>query len=227
MVPNFKDVTRQLNIAKEKGTLNVVINPIRDESRYYIDLGWNRFGNSFNNDYLQRNLIRDLGGTSGNSFARYFTDRDVSRNKVDVDWVIDLTWIDLDIPRPYSRQYNRNVSKEIKVGTDTTGKAVYEKVTGTLYITEQYFTARGELESRVTDAHTGYNINLNRYSSTVDWKNEYASYRGDSRALSDQDRIILNNQSVREPRREDILNELFQKIYPQAKSSIYNLTRQM
>ena len=227
MVPNFKDVTRQLSIAKEKGTLNVVINPIRDESRYYIDLGWNRFGNSFNNDYLQRNLIRDLGGTSGNSFARYFTDHDVSRNKVDVDWVIDLTWIDLDIPRPYSRQYNRNVSKQIKVGTDTSGKAVYETVTGTLYITEQYFTARGELESRVTDSHTGYNIDLNRYSSTVDWKNEYASYRGDSRALSDQDRVILNNQSVREPRREDILNELFQKIYPQAKNSIYNLTRQM
>lgn len=227
MVPNFKDVTRQLSIAKEKGTLNVVINPIRDESRYYIDLGWNRFGNSFNNDYLQRNLIRDLGGTSGNSFARYYTDRDVSRNKVDVDWVIDLTWIDLDIPRPYSRQYNRNVSKQIKVGTDTSGKAVYETVTGTLYITEQYFTARGELESRVTDSRTGYNINLNRYSSTVDWKNEYASYRGDSRALSDQDRVILNNQSVREPRREDILNELFQKIYPQAKNSIYNLTRQM
>ena len=226
MVPNFKDVKRQLSIAKEESTLNIVINPIRDESRFYNDLGWNRFGNSFNNDYLQRNLVRDLGGVnSGNSFARYFTDRDASRNRVDVDWVVDLTWIDLDIPRPYTRQYNRNASQQIKVGTDTSGKAIYQTVTATLYITQYYFTARGELESRVTDAHTGYNVNLNRYSSTVDWKQEYATYRGDSRALSSQDRAILNNQTIREPRREDIMDELFRKIYPQAKNGIYNLTR--
>src|SRR5690606_6396963 len=87
MVPNYKDVKRQLSIAKEASTLNIVINPIRDESRYYYDLGSNRFGNSFNNDYLQRNLVRDLGGdNSGNGFARYFTDRDASRNRVNVDW---------------------------------------------------------------------------------------------------------------------------------------------
>ncbi|MEO7316748.1 MAG: hypothetical protein ABIW47_16270 [Ginsengibacter sp.] len=226
MVPNFKDVRRQLSIAKEQSTLNIVVNPIRDESRYYSGLGWNRFGNSFNNDYLQRNLVRDLGGDySGNSFARYFTDMDARRSNVNIDWVVDLTWLDLDIPRPYSRQYNRNVSQQIKVGTDTSGKAVYETVTGTLYITQQYFTARGELESRVTDAHTGNNVNLNRYSSTVDWKQEYATYRGDSRALSNQDRAILNNQTIREPRQEDILNELFGKIYPQVKNGLYNLTR--
>jgi hypothetical protein len=81
------------------------------------------------------------------------------------------------------------------------------------------------LESRVTDAHTGNNVNLNRYSSTVDWKQEYATYRGDSRALSNQDRAILNNQTIREPRQEDILNELFGKIYPQVKNGLYNLTR--
>lgn len=226
MVPNYKDVKRQLAIAKEKSTLNIVINPIRDESRYYNDLGWNRFGNSFNNDYLQRNLVRDLGGDyNRNSFARYYTDRDASRNRVDVDWVVDLTWTDLDIPKPYTRQYNRNVSQQIKVGTDTSGKAIYETVSATLYITEYFFTARGELEVRVTDAHTGYNVNLNRYSSTVDWKQEYATYRGDSRALSNHDRAILNNQTIREPRREDILDELFRKIYPQAKNGIYNLTR--
>ena len=226
MEPGYKDVKRQLSIAKEKSIINVVINPIRDESRYYGNLGMNRFGNSFNNDYLQRNLVRDLGGSSsGNTFARYFTDQDARRSNTIMDWVVDLTWTDLDIPRPNSRQFNRNASKEIKVGTDTSGKAIYQTVTATLYVTQYYFTARGELEVRVTDAHTGYNVNLNRYSSTVDWSQDYATYRGDSRALSDQDRLILNNQTIREPRKEDILDELFRKIYPQAKNGLYNLTR--
>ena len=224
--PGLRDIKSLLKISKERSILNVVVNPIRDNSMYYRDLGSNRFGNSFNNDYLQRNLVRDLGGSSSsNSLARFYTDLEANRSRVEVDWVVDLTWTDLDVPRPRSRQYNQNVSKQIMVGKDTTGKPVYETVTGVLYITEEYFTARGELETRITDAHTGYNIDLNRYNSTIDWKQQYATYRGDPRALSNQDKMILNNQTVTVPRKEDILNELFQKIYPQARNGIQRLTR--
>ena len=224
--PGLSDIKSLLKISKEKSILNVVVNPIRDNSMYYRDPGSNRFGNSFNNDYLQRNLVRDLGGSSSsNSLARFYTDIEANRSRVDVDWVVDLTWTDLDVPRPRTRQYNQNVSKQIVVGKDTTGKAVYETVIGVLYITEEYFTARGELETRITDAHTGYNIDLNRYNSTIDWKQQYATYRGDPRALSNQDKSILNHQTVTAPRKEDILNELFQKIYPQARNGIQRLTR--
>lgn len=226
MVPDYRDVKRQIVYARDRSILNVVISPIYDESSYYRSLGSNRYGNSFNNDYFQRNLVRDLGGDSyRNGFARYFTDRDARRNRIAADWVVDLTWIDLYIPRPYTRQSSREVSRQIKTSTDTTGKPVYETVRGTLTITQHYFTARGELESRITDAHTGYNVDLNRYTSSVDWKSEYATYRGDPRALGEQDKILLNNQIIREPAKDEILDALFQKIYPQTLNGIRRLTR--
>jgi len=224
-VPEYKDAKRQMDKAFQNSILNIVINPVTDNSYYYNSIGRNRFGNSFNNDFLQRNLVRDLGGNSNYSPARFFTDYDAQRLRVNPDWIIDLTWVNLDVPRPYTQQYNRVVNRRIEIGRDTSNKPVYKNISATLHITRKYFTATGDLECRITDANTGNNINLNRYSSQVDWQQEYATYSGDSRALSNNDLAILNNNNYQQPRKEDILNELYQKIYPQVKSGIYNAVR--
>ncbi|MEO9209807.1 MAG: hypothetical protein ABI208_01845 [Ginsengibacter sp.] len=215
-----------MSYAFENGVLNVVVNPVTDQSSYYNRLGNNRFGNSFNNDLMQRSLVRDLGSDyNKSSGARFYTDRDADRSNRDIDWVIDITWQDLDVPYPQTNQYSKNVSREIQEGTDSTGKATYKTVYATLYITRKYFTARGQLECRITDAHTRDNIDIKRYTSSVDWQQEYGTYQGDSRALSNQDLAFLNNNYYQSPRKEDILNELYQKIYPQLKNGIFNLVQ--
>ncbi len=220
-VSGYKDAKRQMEQAYQNSILNIVINPVRDDSYFYSSIGRNRFGNSFNSDYLQRSLVRDLGGNNLNSPAHYFTDIDAQRMRVTPDWIVDLTWVNLDIPQPYTQQYNRQVTKQIQIGSDTANKPVYKTVLATLHITKKYFTAIGDLECRITEYQSGNNINLNRYSSQVDWEQEYATYSGDSRALSNVDLAILNNRNYRMPRKEDILNELYQKIYPQVKNGIY------
>lgn len=225
-VPGYKDVRSKMEIARQNGVLNVVINPITDQTFFYRDMGPNRYGNSFNSDRLQTSLVRDLGGDfSRNNFARFYTNWEAQRARVDVDWVVDIMWTQLDIPRPYSQEYSKNLSRQIQVGKDTSGKPVYETVTGTLYVTRQYFTARGELEVRVTDAVSRMNVNLNRYSSNFDWEQRYATYRGDPRALTDEDRFLINNTSFRLPTKEMVLDELFRKIYPQVKNNIEYLVR--
>jgi hypothetical protein len=42
-VPDYKDAKRQMQIAYENSVLNVVINPVTDNSYYYSSLGRNRF----------------------------------------------------------------------------------------------------------------------------------------------------------------------------------------
>ncbi|HEV2832990.1 MAG TPA: hypothetical protein VGW31_13500 [Hanamia sp.] len=226
-VAGYKDVERQLDIAFEHSVLNVVVNPVTDNSFYYSNIGRNRFGNSFNNDYLQRSLVRDLGGDfNKNSLARFYTDRDASRANIDVDWVVDLTWIDLDIPQPYTRRDSRTVSRQIEIGKDTSGRPVYKTVSAKVNVTRQYFTARGQLEYRITDMDTRNNISLNRYSSQVDWEQEYATYTGDSRALDSRYLAMIQNTNRRRlPDKDEILNELYEKIYPQVKNHIYNEVR--
>lgn len=221
--PGYKDVNQQMAYSFKESILNVVVNPVTDQSSYYSQIGPNRFGNSFNSDLLQRSLVRDLGGDySKNSPARFYTDREAYMARIDVDWLIDIMWTRLDVPYPLTQTFSRKVSKEIQVSKDTSGKPIYKTVYATLYVTRRYFTARGELECRVTDAHTRENIDLKRYQSQVDWSQDYATYKGDPDALGENEWRIINNR-VPLPRREDILLELYQKIYPNLKNGIYNL----
>lgn len=225
-VPGFKDSNRQLAQAYENSVVNVVVNPVTDNSLYYNNIGMNRYGNSFNNDYLQRNLVNDLGGNnSKNAPARYYTDWDARRLNVNPDMIVDLTWTNLNIPRPYTSNYSRNVSRQVQVGRDTSGNVLYETVSGTLYISKSYFTASGDLETSIVETGTRNLVDSRRYNAQFNWEQETATYRGDRRALSSYELSILNNGSYRVPSKDQILNELYQRIYPQVKNGIYNAVR--
>ncbi len=225
-VPGYKDVKKLIDKTYQKSVLNVIVNPVTDNSFYYHNIGRNRFGNSFNNDYLQRSLVRDLGGDyTKNASARFYTDWEAQSAHINPDLIIDLTWVNLDVPQPYTSQYSRNVTKQIETGRDTSGHIFYQTISATLYITKKYFTATGDLESRITDVATRNIVNTNRYSSQFNWQQEYATYTGDSRALSNSDIAMLSNNNYQVPNKEDILNELYQRIYPQVKSGIHNAVR--
>lgn len=220
-VPGYKDVRQQLNIAYQNSVVKVVINPVRDNTFFYNSMGWNNYGNNFNNDYFQRSLVNDLGGSyNKTSPAQFYTNWEARRENIRPDWEVDLTWIYLNIPQPMSNQYSRNISRQIETGRDTSGKVHYQTVTATLYIVRKYFTASGDMELRITDVNTGRNITTNRYSDQFNWQEEYATYTGDSRALSGNDYALLNNNNYQIPRKEDILDQLSQRIYPQVKNRI-------
>ena len=76
------------------------------------------------------------------------------------------------------------------------------------------------MELRVTDINTGRNITTYRYTDQFNWQEEYATYTGDSRALSSNEYTLLNNNNYRIPRDEDVVTELSRRIYPQIKNRL-------
>ncbi len=184
-------------------------------------MGWNNYGNNFNNDYFQRTLVRDLGGNyNRTSPSVFYTDWEARRDNIRPDWEVDLTWQYLNIPQPLTNQYSRNVSKQIEISRDSSGKVQYQTVSATLQIIRRYFTASGDMELRVTDLDNRRNITTNRYNEQFNWQEEYATYTGDSRALSGNEYALLNNNNYQIPRKEDILNQLSQRIFPQIRNRI-------
>ena len=220
-VPGYKDVQQQIKIAYENSIITVVINPVKDNTFFYNSMGWNNYGNNFNNDYFQRSLVNDLGGNyNRNTLAVFYTNWEARRENVRPDWEVDLTWIYLDIPQPMTNQYSRDVSRQIEAGRDTSGKVFYKTVTARLNIIKKYFTASGDMELSIIDVKTGRNVINQRYNDQFNWQEEYATYSGDSRALSSNEYALLNNNNYQIPRKEDILNQLSQRIYPQVKNRI-------
>ena len=221
-MPGFKDYKSKMEEAFNNSVVNVVINPIQDNS-FFFNTGWGNMGYNYSNEYFQQNMVRDLGGKYATPYpARFYTEWEARRDNVQPDWVVDLTLRNMDIPRPYVSSYSRNVSAPIQAGTDTSGKAIYKTVYATLTIQRQSFTARAQMDVTIIDIATHRNIAYNSYNDTYNWQNEVATFSGDRRALSSNDWNIINNSNQAMPHREEILNELYRNIYPQVKNRIAN-----
>ena len=221
-IPGFKDADQRMNAAYEKAIVDVIINPVQDNS-FFFNSSWGNSGYNYSNEYFQQTLLRELQNENRNSryAARFYSEWEARRDQIDPEWVVDLKLRNLDIPYPQSYNYSRSVSNKIQMGTDTSGKAIYQNVYATMRITRSSFVARADLEVNIRDVENNKNISNRIYRDDYRWQEEYATYSGDSRALSSRDWQMVNNRNGRNsPRKEDVLNELYRKIYPQVKNSI-------
>ncbi|MBC7536975.1 MAG: hypothetical protein H7258_14895 [Ferruginibacter sp.] len=218
-IPGYKDAKLNMDRAYEQGIVNVVINPVEDNS-FFFNSGWGNSGYNYSNEYFQQTLVRELGNNSNRYPARFYTDWQARRDNIKPDWVIDLRLANMNIPYPLTNSYSRNVNAQIQTGTDTSGKAIYNTVYATLNVTRMSFTARADMEVNIKDIATGKNVSYRSFRDDYRWEQEKGSYTGDSRALSNRDWQLINNSSYYAPRKEDVLNELYRKIYPQVKNNI-------
>ena len=220
LVPGYEDAKLKMDEAYENAIVNVVINPVQDNS-YFFNTGWGNSGYNYSNEYFQQTLVRELKGTNSSRYpARFYTDWEARRDNVQPDWEVNLTLRNMNIPRPQTYTYSRNASQQVEVGRDTSGRIIYRTVYATINIARQSFTANADMEINITDIATRKSIVYNSFREDYRWQEEHATYNGDSRALSANDWAMINNSYYNEPRKEDVLNELYRKIYPQVKNKI-------
>jgi len=220
-VKDFKDSKSKMDEAYNSSILNVLVNPVQDNS-FFFNTGWGNTGFNYSNEYFQQNLIRDLGGKYATRYpAKFYTDWEARRDNIELDWVVDLTLRNMDIPRPTVYNYSRDESRQIQSEKDSLGKPVYQTVYATLNIQKQSFNAWAQMDVNIVEVATRRNIAFNSYTDNYNWVEEKANFTGDRRALSDNAWSLINN-NFNNPTREDILNRLYSNIYPQVKNRISN-----
>jgi len=220
-IAGYKDVQTKINEAYESAIVDVVINPVQDNS-FFSNSGWGSSGLNYSNEYFQRTLVRDLAYNNNNSnyAARFYSDWEAQRADVQPDWIVDLRLRNMDLPQPNSYTYRRNRSAQIQKGTDTSGKPVYQTVYATVNITRMSFTAHADMDVLIRDVVSQRTISSRNFIEDYRWQEERASYSGDSRALNSQDWQLINNNNFYTPRREMVLEELYKKLYPQVLNNI-------
>jgi hypothetical protein len=95
-----------------------------------------------------------------------------------------------------ANSYSRNISRQIQVGSDTSGKPVMQTVRATLHITRYEYPGNSSIEYRVTDVETNESIAWDKIPLNYDRNIETATYSGDSRALSPEDWTLVNNSNM-------------------------------
>lgn len=218
-VSNYQDATAKMNEAFEKAVVDVVVNPVEDNS-YFSNNGWGNWGMNYSKEYFQQKLVRELNNQGDRFPARFYSDYELQRDTVQPEWAVDLRLRNMNIPQPYRNQYTRQASASVEVGRDTAGNPVYQTVYATIYITKMSFTAQGDMEVQIRDLVNRKTIGYRNIREEYRWQEEQATYRGDSRALSSADWQLINRTSFDTPRREDILSEIYRKQYPNVKNMI-------
>jgi len=221
-IKGYRDTDKLMRESYEKSVVNVVINRIQDNSTIFSR--FDSWGNDFRyrpEDY-QEALARDLSSRNQSDFpARFLTDREANRKRVNADYEVNLSWRNLDGMRGYPSRQTRQVSKSIQIGSDTAGHPIYKNVYATLQITRNIFQVRGDLEYQVADIHGRSTVDYGTVTNDVEWDDSYATYSGDSRALSQEDWALINNVRNRQsPSRGDIMAELMRKMYPELRRRI-------
>jgi hypothetical protein len=219
-LPNYRDVARLQKEAYERSIVNIMINPIQDR------LYGGSWGNNWNNDmrvrFMHEQLVRDLGGQMGAGSARFFTDMDARRLNIRPDWVVDVSWGNLSMPPTILNRYNRQLSRNVEVGKDTSGKPVFQNVKATLYVT-RYQNPGADIDYRIVDVETNTNLEWNRVNVNNAAIFETATFSGDSRALSPSDWELVNNRwntNTNEQMMRDMYNQLLNELRMRIRSRI-------
>lgn len=217
IVPGFENVQQLLREAQEKSVINVIVSPVR-----YDQYNWNYWG--FENDWLQQQMVRDLNAQSFRN-VRFYTDWEASGGHIRGDRYVDLNFTELYVGSVYTDRSTYNRTAEIQTGTSKgiPPKPVYTTVRATVYVTRHYLQSRATLECRIYDRPTDRNILYDRFPDSYNWKVETATYRGDERALTNEDRRMIGNSgSMRPPGRNEVAGRLIRNCYSQLLNRIRN-----
>ena len=218
LIPGYKDIGQLMQVANERSILEIVINPVN-----YYNNSYSYYG--LNNDFMQYQFVNDLRyqlGSTNN--VRVFTDREAYQNKIYPDRVVDMQWNELYMPAPTQNTVTKQVSREVVTGKTTDGKPVYTTVFATLFITQRFIEARGSLSVRITDPKTNRILMYEDFPGGYTTREEYATYRGDSRALSAYDWAMINNNRNSNPTRNSLFKEVMGQVYPQLINRIKSVT---
>ena len=207
IVPGYMDVKQRMAEAQQMSMQNVVVRPVN-----YYNNPFSYWG--FTNDFLQNRMVMDLNAFSGRNL-RFYTEWEASSRRIQVDKVVDLQFRELFVGPVNTRTQTYTRTAQIDAATSgTLTKPVTQTVTATLYETTRTMVNNAVLEMRITDRATGRTTFTDRYPGNYTWKSVTATYKGDKRALTQEDlRLINNSYSSSVPNRNETADRLVNDCY--------------
>jgi hypothetical protein len=146
---------------------------------------------------------------------------------VEPDELLDMRLGRMEIGRPYDQTQTRKVSKDVVIKEivykpDSVVKQ-YGKVQAQITTTRRTLVSTGDLY--VTSRNTkGLVLWTDIFRGEHTWEVEFATFRGDERALSESDKALLNNNQNNRitPREEEITEAIMRQIQTEMNYRIRN-----
>jgi tetratricopeptide (TPR) repeat protein len=218
-IPGDRDITMRMNEAYNYAVTNVVVRPLQQQGGYVYS------SYSVGADNFDDQLIRNLQYSSSNEFVRFYSAWEARSSTIRVDKELDLRLAMIDIGREHDSRNTRRVSREIVVKEtvykpDSVVKE-YKKVYADISTTRRVMNSSAVLQVSVRDAdgHWQWSDDIPAGHS---WSTEFSTFTGDERALSDDDKQLVNRRKDFAPTESEIMRRMIDDISSDAQYRIRN-----
>jgi len=213
--PGDLSIKQKMQESYENAVTNVVIQPL------------NRFGYQYTNyDFDYRNfnyeILRYLNNNKG-QFVRYYSPSEARSGHLKTDNSVEMRFSDVNIGRYRDQRSTREVSKqvvskEIVISKDSVVRE-YTTVKVKIITTIRSINADGLLQATVRD-YDDRRIWNDTYRGEYSWTYSFATYTGDERALSDEDKKLINQREQWPPSNDEIIRIIMEEIQRKAQCGI-------
>jgi len=197
--PGYADVNQKLAEAEEMATFKVVVEQIP-----YMGDQYQASLNSFYNK-----LYVDLSKNCKKEFVKFYGQEEAENLRIVPDQVVKMQFVDFAVGNIFEKENEKEyVSDTVVIGTFKDDKGVSHDVKGTVkakaHLHQRNVTARGILDIKIIDYQTNSISENKRFPGEYVWKNDWATYNGDERALPKEVKEMTKSQQVLPPSQQNL-----------------------
>lgn len=214
--PNYKDSRDRMEDALNIGSFHVVVEQPKINSRLY----------QYSNEYFQGKVDEFLRTNRRmNKFIRFYSPGEAKSTKLTPDQVVRLEFIDFVVGETNVQTDRQTVTSRDSVKTgeaNVNGKKVpvYSKVNAQIVKSRKAVRSRGILSMEIIDFQVNKTLLREEIPGEFTWVNEWASFNGDERALTNAELSMTRNREELPPPPQQLFIEFTKPIYDQVTSRI-------
>jgi hypothetical protein len=205
-IPRYKDAIDKSDEAMYYAMLRVVVEPIPSPTRVF----------EIKQEFFTNKINEYLHNTQVSPYIRFFTPDEV--NSTDPDWVDHVIQMEFDrfsLGNVSSHTYVEEVSRDSVLIKTSGGQEVYTTVKAKLKVNTKSISGTGVLDFRIRDLELNKVITQEKFPSEYVWSIRWATFQGDERALSEEQKELVNTVEMDVPGPQRMFEEFAGPLYDQ------------
>ncbi|WP_443945040.1 hypothetical protein ACJVDH_19305 [Pedobacter sp. AW1-32] len=204
--PNYVGAKEKMDDAYWAAVTQVVVQPIVVNRGYY----------KLSANYFQQQIDQYIATYSRNRFVLFYSEEDATDQKIIPDQVLSLNFDDFVVGQTYVKERVEKLKRDsVVVGETRDRKPIYGTVKATLSVFEKQVGSTGVLDLTITDWKTHTKLRQQKFNGSYIWKDAWATYKGDDRALDKQQLAWTNKRELLPPSANALFLEFTKPIYSQ------------
>lgn len=215
-IRRYKDTEQLMEEALYHAILRVVIEPIPAPVRNL----------QLKHEFFYNKIMETLQRSNNNLYVQYFTPEESDAQELQwVDHVIQMEFDRFSLGNLVSNTYVEEVRRDSVVIAQKNGEDVLGTVKAKLAINEKSILGSGLLDFQVKDIESRRVLTQEKFPSEYQWTVRWATYNGDERALSAEQKELVNIVNFDVPGPQYMFEEFAAPLFDQVVGKVRNYYR--